>query len=81
MTEFSLQSDIFGREAWKILREMEGFDVFNVSFEDRACSVILNGTEYRISREGRRTWHVVTTGYWWTFGSQWDLLAWIGDRL
>jgi hypothetical protein len=38
------------------------------------------GREYKVKRVHHRRWHVVTTGYWKTFWSQGDLLAWMGDR-
>lgn len=81
MPEFSTLSDIFGRSAWPMIKEMSEVVVFNVDAYDRSCSMMLGGREYKVERTHNRRWHVVTTGYWWTFGSQWELLAWIGDRL
>lgn len=81
MSEFSTLSDIFGRSAWSMVKEMDGVGVFNVNADDRSCSVLLGGQEYKITRAHHRRWHVVTAGYRWAFGSQWELLAWIGDRL
>jgi len=63
-----------------MIKEMGGVEVFNVDADDRSCSMLLGGQEYRVKRVHRR-WHVVTTGYLQAFGSQWELLAWIGDRL
>jgi hypothetical protein len=80
MAEFSTLSDIFGRGAWPTINEMSGVTVFNVDADDRSCCMLLNGREYKVKRAHHRTWHVVTTGYWRSFGSQWELLAWIGDR-
>ena len=81
MPEFSTLSDIFGRSAWPMIKEMGGVEVFNVDVDDRSCSILLGGQEYRVKRGRHCWWHVATTGHWWTFGSQWELLAWIGDRL
>nr|DAK58132.1 MAG TPA: hypothetical protein [Caudoviricetes sp.] len=81
MAEFSTLSDIFGCSAWPIIKEMSDVVVFNVDANDRSCSILLNDREYKIKRAHHRRWHAVTTGYWRTFGSQWELLAWIGDRL
>lgn len=81
MTEFSSLSDIFGRSAWPMIKEMGGVEVLNVDAHDRSCHVTLEGREYKITRAHHHRWHVVTTGYWRAFGSQWELLAWIGDRL
>ena len=81
MTEFSSLSDIFGRGAWSMIKEMDGVEVFNVNADDRSCLMTLEGREYKIMRAHHCRWHVVTTGHCWDFGSQWELLAWIGDRL
>lgn len=81
MPEFSALSDIFGRSAWPMIKEMSEVVVFNVDVDDRSCSMTLGGYEYRVKRAHHRGWRVVTTGRRWTFGSQWELLAWIGDRL
>lgn len=81
MFEFSTLSDIFGRSAWPMIMEMDGVEVFNVDANDRSCSMLVGGQEHRVKRAHHRRWHVVTSGYWRTFGSQWELLAWISDRL
>lgn len=81
MSEFSTLSDIFGRSAWSMIKEMSGVDVFNVDANDRSCSVLFGGQEYRVKRAHHRRWCVVTADHRWTFESQWELLAWIGDRL
>ena len=80
MPEFSTLSDIFGRGAWPVIKEM-GVDVFNVDADDRSCFAMLGGVEYKIMRAHHRGWRVETVGYWRAFGSQWELLAWIGDRV
>lgn len=81
MSEFSTLSDIFGHSAWPMIKEMDGVEVFNVNVNDRSCFMMTGGQEYKITRTHHRRWHVATTGYWEDFGSQWELLAWIGDRL
>lgn len=81
MSEFSTFSDIFGRSAWPMIKEMSEVEVFNVDADDRSCCILLNGREYKVKRAHHRRWHVATTGCWRAFGSQWELLAWIGDRL
>lgn len=81
MPESNTLSDIFGCSAWPMIKEMGGVDVFNVDADDRSCCIFLNGREYKVKRAQYRRWHVVTTGHRWSFGSQWELLAWIGDRL
>lgn len=81
MSEFNTLSDIFGHSAWPMIMEMSEVVVFNVDADNRSCHMLLNGREYKVTRAHHRRWHVVTTGCWKTFGSQWELLAWIGDRL
>lgn len=81
MTELSTLSDIFGRSAWPMIKEMGEVEVFDVDVNKRSCSMILDGQEYEVKRTHHCGWHVATVGYQWTFGSQWELLAWVGDRL
>ena len=81
MTDLSTLSDIFGRSAWPMIKEMDEVVAFNVDADDRSCCMLLNGREYEVKREHHRKWCVVATGHSWTFGSQWELFAWIGDRL
>lgn len=81
MSEFNILSRIFGRGAWPMINEMDGIEVIDVDAHNNSCTLILNGQEYAVKRESRRIWHVVTTGHWWIFKSQWELLAWIGDRV
>ena len=81
MPEFSTLSDIFGCSAWLMIKEMDGVEIFNVNADDRSCFMMLGGQEYKVKRAHHRRWHVLTAGYWQAFGSQWELLAWIGDRL
>lgn len=81
MTEFSTLSDIFGRSAWSMIEKMDGVEVFNINASDRSCLMMLGGQEYKVTRAHQRRWHVSANEYWWAFRSQWELLAWIGDRL
>jgi hypothetical protein len=81
MTEFSTLSDIFGRAAWPLIEEINEVVVFDIDANNRSCTIILNGHEYGVKREHNHKWHVVTIGHYWIFGTQWELLAWIGDRL
>lgn len=81
MLEFSTLSDIFGRSAWPMIKEISEVVVFNVDADDRSCCMVINGREYKVMRASHRKWYVITTGYRRTFLSQWELLAWIGDRV
>ena len=37
--------------------------------------------EYLVARHGPRKWEMRWEGRAWWFDSQWELLAWFGDRL
>lgn len=39
------------------------------------------GDEYLVVRHGLRKWEVRCEARTWWFSSQWELLAWFGDRL
>ena len=81
MTEFSTISSIFGRLAWNAVKEMREVEVFIGNADIRSCYMILGGQEYKITRVHHHRWDVASTGHRFTFGSQLELLAWIGDRL
>ena len=81
MSEFDTLSDIFGRGAWSMIKEMGEVVAFNVDADDRSCCMLISDREYKVKRVHHCKWCVVATEHSWTFGSQWELLAWIGDRL
>ena len=53
MSEFSTLSDIFGRSAWPIIKEMGGVEVLNVDADDRSCYVMLELSLIHISEPTR----------------------------
>lgn len=73
-------ASIFGKDAWNILKEMH-LDIVSVDVHTMTCNLVLNGVEYWVCRDGRRAWRAGNDGCMATFLSQWELLAWIGDRL
>lgn len=81
MSEFSTLSDIFGRGAYPVIEKMSEVVVYNVDADDMSCCMFLNGQNYWVKREHSHRWRVMTTEHRWAFGSQWELLAWVGDRL
>ena len=81
MSELDTFSHIFGHGAGPMIKEMDGVEVAGVDVSDRSCTLILNGWECGVRRIGHRNWQAVAMGRWWTFSSQWELLAWIWDRL
>lgn len=75
--------EIFGKSAWQTIEcsyENE-LVVFNVDYSRRKCNIRVNDDEYWLSRDGVRQWRIGREGYMWTCVSQWELLAWIGDRV
>ena len=75
--------EIFGKSAWQMIERMYENEVvvFNVDYNRRKCNILVNGDEYWISRDSVRQWRIGKEGYAHTCVSQWELLAWIGDRL
>lgn len=71
-------SSIFGKGAWGVLKEMH-LDIVRANVDSMTCDLVLSGTEYRVARINCRMWRVQTSGYWRTFGSQWELLDWLKD--
>lgn len=72
---------IFGKSAWEHLKNMDGIEIYDTNLHNNSCSVTLNGTEYRISRDSPLRWYATNSGHRWAFRSQWELLSWIADRL
>jgi hypothetical protein len=73
--------EIFGKSAWQMIEYENEVVVFNVDYDQRECNILVNGDEYRLSRDGVRQWRIGKEGYMHTCVSQWELLAWISDRL
>lgn len=71
----------FGKGAWPIIEQMCEVEVFNVDPDRRKCDIYVGGNNYWLIRDSARQWRVGREGYMWTCHSQWELLAWIADRL
>ena len=72
---------IFGKGAWPMIERDSSIVVFAVDYTHLRCSMLIGGDEYTVHRTGVRQWSISRAGYNWELGSQWEVLAWIGDRL
>lgn len=72
---------IFGKSAWPMIERENSIVVFNVDYDQLKCNMLIGGDEYTVYRIGARRWLIYAVGLRWEFGSQWEVLAWIGDRL
>lgn len=71
---------LVGKAAISFYDEM-GISVRPTSLIKREGIVSYGNEEVYVYRPGLRNWVVKSEGYRYVFGSQWELLAWIGDRL
>lgn len=71
---------IFGKGAWPIIARNTSIVVFNVDYDQLKCNIVVGGDEYTVYRTGVRRWLIYAVGRKWELGSQWEVLAWIGDR-
>jgi len=79
-TEMEAIKTLLGAGASKFYEEA-GYSVQTYAGGLRGI-VSYGGDEIYVLRHGLRNWEVRDTdGDSFVFGSQWDLLAWIGDRL
>ena len=73
-------AELVGKAAMPFYDEM-GISVCPTSFTERVGIIFYGGEEAYVRRLGLRSWEVNSEGHRYVFGSQWDLFAWIGDRL
>ena len=76
----SRAAELVGKAAMSFYDEA-GISVFPTSLTERAGIISYGGEEVYVRRLGLRSWVVKSEGRRYAFGSQWELLAWIGDRL
>ncbi len=72
---------IFGKSAWSFIEQENEIEIFNVDYGRSRCNILVGGDEYWVSRDGTRQWRIGKDDYMFTCVSQWELLAWIGDRV
>ena len=73
-------AELVGKAAISFYDEM-GISVRLTSPTNRDGVVSYGNEEAFVRRLGSRSWLVKSEGRRYVFGSQWELLAWIGDRL
>lgn len=73
-------AELVGKAALPFYGEM-GVSVRLTSPTERAGIISYGNGEVRVRRLGLRNWRAKSEGRSYTFGSQWELFAWIGDRL
>lgn len=73
-------AELVGKAAISFYDEM-GISVRPTSLTKRAGIVSYGDVEVYVCRLGLRSWEVRSEGHRYVFGSQWELFAWIGDRL
>ena len=73
-------AELVGKAASSFYDEM-GISVCFTSPTERAGIISYGNGEVFVRRLGLRSWEAKSEGRLYTFGSQWELFAWIGDRL
>lgn len=73
-------AELVGKAALPFYDEA-GVSVCPTSFTKREGVISYGGGEAFVRRLGLRNWEVKSEGHRYVFGSQWELFAWIGDRL
>ena len=81
MIKMSDLHKIFGKGAWPMIDRESSIEIFNVDYDQLKCNIVVGGDEYTIYRYGVRRWLIYAAERKWDLGSQWEVLAWIGDRL
>lgn len=70
--------ELLGADAAKFY-EHAGYEVETWAAGRRG--IVRGNGEYVVSRKGLRWWEVKSEGRRYRFGSQWELLAWLSDRI
>lgn len=73
-------AELVGKAALPFYGEA-GVSVRPTSLTKRAGIISYGGDEAFVRRLGLKSWEVRSNGRLYAFGSQWELFAWIGDRL
>ena len=73
-------SELVGKGALRFYEEA-GISIRVTSLTGRRGILSYGGEEVYVRRLGARSWEVRSEGCVYSLGSQWELLAWIGDRL
>lgn len=73
-------AELVGKGVLRFYESM-GVSIRMTSLTGREGVLYYGGEEVYVRRLGARSWEVRSEGRTHSFGSQWELLAWIGDRL
>ena len=73
-------AELVGKGALRFYEEA-GISIWVTSLTGRRGILSYGGEEVHVRRLGARSWEARSEGKTYSFGSQWELLAWIGDRL
>lgn len=80
MTIYCAEADLVGKGAYTTYKAI-GFIVTVTDSEPLRGLVSCGCNIYTVRRIGLRKWEVWSGADTHSFGSQWELLAWFGDRL
>lgn len=79
-TTYCAEADLVGKAAYRFYKEM-GCDVAVTGSEPLRGTISYGRGVCTVRRIGLRYWEVCSGYRVYALGSQWELLAWIGDRL
>lgn len=80
MTTYYTEADLVGKGAYDTYNAI-GFLITVTNREPLRGLVSCGGDTYTVLRIGSRKWEVWSGADTYSFGSQWEMLAWFGDRL
>lgn len=80
MVIYNTEADLVGKGAYATY-EAIGFLITVTGSEPLRGLVSCGGDIYTVRRIGPRKWEVWSGADTYSFGSQWELLAWFGDRV
>lgn len=80
MTTYCAEADLVGKGAYEIYKAI-GFLITVTDSEPLRGLVSCGYDTYTVRRIGPRKWEVWSGADTYSFGSQWELLAWFGDRV
>ena len=80
MTTYYTEADLVGKGAYDTYKAI-GLLIMVTGSEPLRGLVSCGGDTYTVRRIGPRKWEVWSGAETYSFGSQWELLAWFGDRL
>lgn len=80
MTTYCAEADLVGKGAYDTYKAI-GFLITVTDSEPLRGLVSCGCDTYTVRRIGPRKWEVWSGADTYSFGSQWEMLAWFGDRV